>query len=345
MSCRVDCLCCQIRPASSCPALSLKEKPIPHFPSARMACYYLQVYSKQLFHRCFAMNHRKRLVSGFFLFVYFVVQLALFQSKRKHYPGISSTNSTPENSFLLSVDVLLLVLALSTFILAWLVRSSYESHHHLLRGAMVGLLISWIMIGWLSTAYDVNLAINLLLLALLLVCEGYSAGLGTTDVITVKRIEMTYNTLQRLEEGTEELPEMHQPSDGNANPDAGNGHPSDNDRNASYPINLATKGICNGFRINLKAIPAHNTLPCNLSLAHFAHLTHLVDSSSCAIYTALWGHVPVVVKVIKEDRVSNAVALQEFEMEEELLSRVRHRNIIRLLGELPSSHLIAVACS
>jgi serine/threonine protein kinase len=41
----------------------------------------------------------------------------------------------------------------------------------------------------------------------------------------------------------------------------------------------------------------------------------------------------VVLKLIKEDRVHSKVAVAEFDAEEQVLCRVRHPNIIRLLGE------------
>ncbi|KAJ1430232.1 kinase-like domain-containing protein [Ochromonadaceae sp. CCMP2298] len=59
----------------------------------------------------------------------------------------------------------------------------------------------------------------------------------------------------------------------------------------------------------------------------------MVDSSSCHIYTARWGDLPVILKLIKADRVAYSVALQEFQVEESVLGRVRHPNIVRLLGE------------
>jgi hypothetical protein len=42
---------------------------------------------------------------------------------------------------------------------------------------------------------------------------------------------------------------------------------------------------------------------------------HTVDSSSCHIYTATWGTTPVILKLIKEDRINSAVALAEFDIE------------------------------
>jgi hypothetical protein len=98
------------------------------------------------------------------------------------------------------------------------------------------------------------------------------------------------------------------------------------------------------YRVSLAKLPMlpNSDIPTNLSWDTFINLQHLVDSSSCHIYTALWGETPVVVKLIKAERVSMPVAVAEFEMEENILLRIRHPNIIRLLGSgnLPRKFLV-----
>lgn len=98
-------------------------------------------------------------------------------------------------------------------------------------------------------------------------------------------------------------------------------------------VDLTEKGVCDGFRVNLGKLPANNTLiPHNLTWEHFHSIQHLIDSSSCHIYTALWEEMPVVLKLIKAERITSPVAVAEFEIEENILSRIRHPNIVRLLG-------------
>lgn len=106
------------------------------------------------------------------------------------------------------------------------------------------------------------------------------------------------------------------------------------------------QALCTGFRINAGQLPVLNAgMPTNLVWSDFANVQHIVDSSSCHIYIAQWvGHNPylgthhsssaaeVVIKLIKAERVSSAVAVSEFDMEEQILSRVSHPNIIKLFG-------------
>lgn len=98
-------------------------------------------------------------------------------------------------------------------------------------------------------------------------------------------------------------------------------------------LDLTKKGVLDGFRVNLGALPEiDETIPRELPWSTFEDVTHTVDSSSCHIYTARWGDTPVILKLIKEDRINSPVALAEFDIEERVLSRVRHPHIVRLLG-------------
>lgn len=85
-----------------------------------------------------------------------------------------------------------------------------------------------------------------------------------------------------------------------------------------YKVDTADKAICEGFRINMGSLPSFdgNQTPRNLTWDDFAKIQHIVDSSSCHIYTALWKNQPVVLKLIKAERVSSAVAVAEFDAEE-----------------------------
>jgi hypothetical protein len=66
------------------------------------------------------------------------------------------------------------------------------------------------------------------------------------------------------------------------------------------PVNMNTKGLVNGFRVNMNVLPLnYNKTHTNLSFSMFSHITHLVDSSSCHIYTAMFYNTPVVLKLIK----------------------------------------------
>lgn len=85
-----------------------------------------------------------------------------------------------------------------------------------------------------------------------------------------------------------------------------------------YKVDTGDKAICEGFRVNMGNLPSFdgNQTPRNLTWDDFAKIQHIVDSSSCHIYTALWKNQPVVLKLIKAERVSSAVAVAEFDAEE-----------------------------
>jgi len=74
------------------------------------------------------------------------------------------------------------------------------------------------------------------------------------------------------------------------------------------------------------------SLPTDISWDSFSFVEHRIDSSSCHIYTALWQRQPVIVKLIKADRVNSAVSLSEFDAEAAVLECVRHPHIVRMLG-------------
>lgn len=92
-------------------------------------------------------------------------------------------------------------------------------------------------------------------------------------------------------------------------------------------------------------------------------IEHILESSSCDIYSALWDEgnynspkprnnnrpplhtsgspntsfststlTPVIIKMIRADRVGSSVAVSEFDTEEQLLSNMSHPNIVQLLG-------------
>ena len=106
-------------------------------------------------------------------------------------------------------------------------------------------------------------------------------------------------------------------------------------------LDITRKGLCDGFRINLNCISStHPNIPQELEWDIFTDVKHLLDSSSCHIYRAFWGPIPVILKLIKEERLSSPVAVAEFDIEEAVLLRIAHPNIIRLLGELIFSVLL-----
>lgn len=105
--------------------------------------------------------------------------------------------------------------------------------------------------------------------------------------------------------------------------------------------------LYDGFRVNMQLMPLYGinenkAVPRDLDWNTFHNVEHRLDSSSCHIYTAYWDETPVILKLIKADRVSSTVAVAEFDTEENVLSRIRHNNIVQLLGsgKLPRKFLV-----
>jgi serine/threonine protein kinase len=83
---------------------------------------------------------------------------------------------------------------------------------------------------------------------------------------------------------------------------------------------------------------AKGHLPTDVAWESFTYIEHRIDSSSCHIYTAMWmepqsrTNMPVIIKLIKADRVSSPIAVSEFEAEAAVLSCTEHSNIVKMLG-------------
>ena len=84
------------------------------------------------------------------------------------------------------------------------------------------------------------------------------------------------------------------------------------------------------FEIN--KLPTTIEMDRNISLEVFSNLEFLAYGSNSHIYGAIWNNKQVVVKMLQNEKMTNPVALHEFEIECELLSRIDHPNVIRVLG-------------
>lgn len=248
------------------------------------------------------MTYQKRMVFQFCLFVFCVIQLALFQSKRKHYHGITMAVQDANNRFILALDIILLIAVLAVICLGWIARPSFELHALHLNSLIVCLLIMWIMVaGVYIHHYYANFVCNLLIAAFIVASDVFTLKHSQVDIVAVKQAvrrtksksSVLYNTLTSASDQS-----------GSVECDLEAAAPSASELKATYPsINLAEKGmLTHGFRVNLAAVPiisSFDPLPTTLVFDMFEHVTHLVDSSSCHIYTALWNSCPVVLKLIK----------------------------------------------
>lgn len=100
------------------------------------------------------------------------------------------------------------------------------------------------------------------------------------------------------------------------------------------PIRIRGPNSFDGFRVRLSSLPVGELSPLcvNLSWSEFTDVEHRIDSTSCHIYSAFWKTSPVILKLIKADRVHSAQSVGEFETEAHVLSRIKHPHIIKLLG-------------
>ncbi|CAB1104498.1 unnamed protein product [Ectocarpus sp. CCAP 1310/34] len=70
----------------------------------------------------------------------------------------------------------------------------------------------------------------------------------------------------------------------------------------------------------------------SVAWAELEDVDFLVNGSRCTIYTAVYKDQQVVVKLMRKDVQDAALVRDELELELALLRRVRHENIVRLLG-------------
>jgi len=83
----------------------------------------------------------------------------------------------------------------------------------------------------------------------------------------------------------------------------------------------------------LSSVPCSGNVEINLNVrVGFDNVKYLTSGSNSDIFTATFRGESVVLKVIKEDINADAIALHEFDMEFDVLYRLSHPNIIRVLG-------------
>jgi len=86
------------------------------------------------------------------------------------------------------------------------------------------------------------------------------------------------------------------------------------------------------FVYPVSALGAVQDFPINLTIHSLRNLKHLVDGSHSNIFKGGFGDADVIVKTIRQRSMSNKVALQEYKIETELLSRMSHTNVVKMLG-------------
>lgn len=76
----------------------------------------------------------------------------------------------------------------------------------------------------------------------------------------------------------------------------------------------------------------------DLMVEDFMKVEHLTDGSNSNIFKAELNHKPVILKIMKDAVEINDVALEEFEREVAIISRLKHQNIVNIYGsgQIPS---------
>jgi len=90
---------------------------------------------------------------------------------------------------------------------------------------------------------------------------------------------------------------------------------------------------CSGdFGFDINALTIQRPIETNVDSDEFTDMEYLTEGSNSHIFSARWRGQVVIVKMLQVEKAHNTIALNEFEIEVELLSRLNHSNVIRILG-------------
>jgi len=82
----------------------------------------------------------------------------------------------------------------------------------------------------------------------------------------------------------------------------------------------------------IEKLPIKRKINLNVPVNEFYDMAYMAEGSNSHIFSANWKGKIVVVKIIQEEKMNNAIALDEFRIEKELLIRLDHPNVIEILG-------------
>jgi hypothetical protein len=109
----------------------------------------------------------------------------------------------------------------------------------------------------------------------------------------------------------------------------------------SHPVDphALEQSICEGshhsreevFRYHIKNLRIRRQIDMDVDLNVFDNMSFLTEGSNSHIFAATWQNQPVIVKMLQSDKSRNAIALHEFEVEAELLTRIDHPNIVKVM--------------
>lgn len=211
---------------------------------------------------------------------------------------------------------------------------------------LFGLTMGWIAVVCIEgiSKYAIFFGINIVLLTCLTSIDIVTEYNRMSIVSTISCVDddssRSSDNEEKLEAGTQDIAltfAENNPAIGTNGAVAlrprrrSSGLPLSDENGVAENLNFAT--VFDGFRVRLNRLPtARFAGPNSLNWDDFTKIEHRLDSSSCHICAAFWKTNPVVLKLIKAERVSSSVSMAEFETEACVLSRVQHPNIVRLHG-------------
>ena len=99
-------------------------------------------------------------------------------------------------------------------------------------------------------------------------------------------------------------------------------------KQASRPSHRSSGSF--GYDIGHLAI--RTPIQTDVSADEFSDMEFLTEGSNSHIFSAKWRGQTVIIKMLQVEKASCSIALNEFQVEMELLCRMNHRNVIRVLG-------------
>ena len=86
------------------------------------------------------------------------------------------------------------------------------------------------------------------------------------------------------------------------------------------------------FSFPVSELQVKNVIPHDLVWNDFKKVSHIAEGSNANVFLAYWNNEKVIIKMIKEHVEYDPVAVHEFLMEQSILTRLTHPNIIKILG-------------
>jgi hypothetical protein len=95
-------------------------------------------------------------------------------------------------------------------------------------------------------------------------------------------------------------------------------------------VNLENEST--NFIFPIDDVPVAHSIPLDLNINFFTQLKHFADGSNSNVYTAFYGDELVIIKMIKKESEFDEIVVKEFDLEQNILMRLNHKNIIKILG-------------